>query len=332
MARTLTLKDPKEKLEPLVTPCMIVNTEMGMIPCVTPDISPSIPLYLSLGDFVDNKLPKDVSIPVSLGLGERWIFLGPTTNFNNFDEGPSKDGIKISCRNGVSRSVNKDEYQKIIDSVQPNAVISLYSPVLPDASSRQKKLRITSTIELATKYPNVINFTHELCDSNIETAPNQPEKDQELIKNTGVFFHYGEITKEAEENIAAKIALRDSSLPRMILCDGHPADVRKCYKLGIDIFLFNLPYVAARRGIAMNFDFESTEYKEIGIDLKSKEFEHDHTPVVEGCDCPCCKQFTRSYLYHLLEVHEMLSGTLLVQHNIRHYQRYLESLRNQLTD
>lgn len=331
MARSLTIKDPKEKLAPLETPCMIAATEMGMIPCVTPDISSSIPYYLSLGDFIENKLPKDTSIPVSLGLGERWIFLGPGTNFNNFDEGPSNKGIKIYCRNGSSKAVDKEEYQKIVDQIRPNIVISLYSSVLPGSSSRQRKNRISSTIELATKYPNTITFTHELCNEKIDENSNLSEEHQELIKSTGIFFQYGEITEEAEKNIAAKIAQRDPSLPRMILCDGHPGDVRKCYNLGIDLFLFNLPYLAAKRGIAMNFDFHATEYSEIGIDLKSKEFEHDHTPILSDCDCPCCKNFTKSYIYHLLEVHEMLSGTLLVQHNIRHYQRYLESLRLELT-
>lgn len=335
MARTLTIKDPKKRLDPLVTPCMIAATEMGMIPCVTPDISPSMPYYISVGDFIDNNSSQkviDKVNQVTLGLGERWIFLGPCTNFNNFDAGPSNNGVKIYCRNGTLETITKDIYQKIIDSIKPNCVISLYSPILPGASSRQKKLRIKSAIDLATQYPDVINFTHELCNDDQESNPDQSDNYKDLIKATSIFFQYGEITDEIEKDIAAKIALRDSSLPRMLLCDGHPEDVRKCYKLGIDIFLLNLPFLAAKRGFAMTFDFHENKYKEIGIDLKSKEFEHDHTPILSDCDCPCCKQFTRSYIYHLLEVHEMLSGTLLVQHNIRHYQRYLESLRNEFTN
>ena len=66
------------------------------------------------------------------------------------------------------------------------------------------------------------------------------------------------------------------------------------------------------------------------IDLKSPEMVRDNRPVVEGCDCLCCTKHTRSYVHHLLNVHEMLAETLLVMHNIRHYQRLFEVIRDEI--
>ena len=311
MARTMKLSDPRGKLSPLETPCFVSPTEMGMIPCVTPDISPPTPLYFSLGDFCDwNK-------PISpLGICEKWLFLGAGTNFNNFDEGPSDKSVKIYARNGSLRNVTVEDYQKVVDSLSPQAVISLYSPVLPESTTRQKKLRINITEKSVRNYTNCINFVHESANDDSD--------------NNCLFFQFGEVTSDDEKLIENKIKNKPKELPRMVLCDGHPSDVRKLYQLGLDIFVLNFPFIAAKKGIALNFDFSQKEFKKIGIDLKSNAFERDYTPICDDCDCPCCQQFTKSYIYHLLEVHEMLAATLLVQHNIRHYQRYLEALANEL--
>lgn len=333
MARTLNLQDPRGKLDSLKTPALIVTTEMGMIPNLTPDISTSIPVFLSVCDFIENQLPKTSSIPISLGLGDRWIFFGPSSDFNNFDEGPSKKGIKLYSRNGSSYAVSNESYQELVDQISPNGVISLYSRILPGTSNRQSKNRTQSTIELVKKFSNTYTFTHEYChdNSDIFTSLTENEDYQNLIKNTGIIFHYGDITPEIEENIKSKIALRSPTQPRLIICDGHPSDVRKLYSLGIDLFVLHMPLIAAQKGIALTFDFHEKNYKEIGINLKYKQYEHDHTPISAECDCTCCKQFMKSYIYHLFDVHEMLAETLLVQHNIRHYQRYLESLCEELS-
>jgi len=42
-------------------------------------------------------------------------------------------------------------------------------------------------------------------------------------------------------------------------------------------------------------------------------------PLQEGCDCYCCKNYTRAYLYHLFEVNEINANILLGIHNSHVY-------------
>ena len=37
----------------------------------------------------------------------------------------------------------------------------------------------------------------------------------------------------------------------------------------------------------------------------------DRTPMLEGCDCYACKHFTKGYIHHLFNCHEMLGVILL---------------------
>ncbi|KAH0795571.1 queuine tRNA-ribosyltransferase accessory subunit 2 [Histomonas meleagridis] len=284
---------------------------MGMIPHLTPDIIDDIPVYFSAGDFVENALPKNVPIPVGVGMGQRWVFMGPGTDFFNFDEGPTAKGIKIYARNGSLKFVTPEDYSLLVESVRPQGIISLYSSILPNTSNRQKKIRTEMATQFSTKYENTINFTSHIS-QNDENA---------------LFVQCGELTEEIEDEITSAISRRPENLPRMILMDGYPSDLRKAISLGFDLLIPRLPFVFAERGFAMTFSFDGkSESKSICIDLKSPEYEHDHSPISEDCDCQCCQHHTKSYLYHLLEVHEMLIGTLLVQHNIRHYQRFVQAI------
>jgi tRNA-guanine family transglycosylase len=101
--------------------------------------------------------------------------------------------------------------------------------------------------------------------------------------------------------------------------------------IGFDIFVLRMPIIWAEKGVAMTFNFDpDNDFEDLCMDLKDMEYAHDHTPVVNGCDCLCCRNHTRSYIHHLLEVHEILAGTLLVLHNIRHYQRFFEAIRGEI--
>jgi hypothetical protein len=42
------------------------------------------------------------------------------------------------------------------------------------------------------------------------------------------------------------------------------------------------------------------------INMQSNEWQTDLSPLVEGCPCVACTNYTKAYLYHLLTAHEML--------------------------
>jgi hypothetical protein len=314
MARSLSLADPHGRLPPLRTPCFIIPTEFGLIPYVTPDVSGTSPLYFYLADFLDNNLTNDVPIPISLGLGQRWTFLGMAAEFNNFDDGPSPNGIRLTLRNGSVRAVSPDEYAKLVTQFAPHGVVAPFSQILPDSTTRQRKLRVQATSDYAHPYPNSITFVSDNCDSQL-----------------GLYIQCGQFTTADIEHAIAKLKTRPSELPRMLFFDGHPEELRKAVFLGFDLFVLRLPFYFAERGVALVFELDRKEdFGELGIDLRSMDFANDHAPICAGCDCKCCRNHARSYVHHLLDVHELLAKSFLVQHNITHYERFLEAIRDEI--
>ena len=63
------------------------------------------------------------------------------------------------------------------------------------------------------------------------------------------------------------------------------------------------------------------------INLKNKKFKEDFTPIEETCDCYTCKNYTKSYIKHLINCEESLGGTLLSIHNIRYLIKLTEEIR-----
>ena len=52
--------------------------------------------------------------------------------------------------------------------------------------------------------------------------------------------------------------------------------------------------------------------------MQDKKHTRDARPVEEGCDCPCCRDYSRAYLQHLVRMKELSSHRLLSIHNL-HY-------------
>jgi queuine tRNA-ribosyltransferase len=54
--------------------------------------------------------------------------------------------------------------------------------------------------------------------------------------------------------------------------------------------------------------------------------------VEEGCDCYCCRNFTRSYVRHLLACNEILGLRLLTIHNVHALNRFMKEMRGAIAD
>lgn len=306
--RSLIIKDPQNVLPDLKTPVYVIPTEYGLVPNVTPDINLNLPFYIPAADCLNSDIEHDFI--ESLGHKKVWKILGLGSNYFNMKEGPNKSGIPVYSQNGVLIYFNLENYEKVIKCVNPQCVISLYSNIPPYSSSRQKALRINTCKSLAKKYDNVINFAHGLAQ----------------IKNDfGLYAEFNRFTEVEAEIIRRAIDIFDENMPRMIKFFGHPIEAKLAKDTGFDIFISDLPNYYARRGFALHFH-ESDTHKSIAYDLKCKDFEHDHGPLTEGCKCCSCIKYTRSYIYHLLNVHEILAKELLMLHNVYYYSKFIENL------
>ena len=60
------------------------------------------------------------------------------------------------------------------------------------------------------------------------------------------------------------------------------------------------------------------------------KYERDESPIDPQCDCPVCRNFSRSYIRHLFKADEILGLRLGVMHNLYFYNTLLERCRDAL--
>lgn len=92
-----------------------------------------------------------------------------------------------------------------------------------------------------------------------------------------------------------------------------PSDLLTVVEHGVDMFDCVAPTRLARHG--MLFTKQNKQNKN-RINIKNSEFKNDLRPIDENCDCPTCKNYTRSYLHHLFNAGEMTAMRLASIHNI----------------
>jgi len=128
---------------------------------------------------------------------------------------------------------------------------------------------------------------------------------------------------ESKEDMYKAIDFSIPYLPedkvRYLMGVGEPIDILEGVERGVDIFDCVLPTRIARHGQA----FTRTGK----INLNNAKYKKDLLPIEEGCDCYCCKNYTRAYVRHLISVKEVLGGRLLSIHNIRFLTKLTEEIR-----
>jgi queuine tRNA-ribosyltransferase len=100
---------------------------------------------------------------------------------------------------------------------------------------------------------------------------------------------------------------------------GTPAQMVELIARGVDMFDCVLPTRVARNGTA--FTRRGT------ISIKGGAYKSDFTPIEEGCECFACKNFTRAYIRHLLNVNEILGLRLMSIHNTHLFVKLMSDVR-----
>ncbi|MBR2160238.1 MAG: tRNA-guanine transglycosylase, partial [Clostridia bacterium] len=80
-----------------------------------------------------------------------------------------------------------------------------------------------------------------------------------------------------------------------------------------------LPTRLARNGTAMTSKGK--------VVIRNGIYKEDYSPLDENCDCYCCKNYSKAYLRHLINVDEIVGGTLVSIHNMRYLVRLMEQMR-----
>jgi queuine tRNA-ribosyltransferase len=58
----------------------------------------------------------------------------------------------------------------------------------------------------------------------------------------------------------------------------------------------------------------------------------DLGPIDPQCDCYTCRNYSRSYLRHLLRCNEILGSRLNTIHNLHYYQQLMRDIRSAIQE
>ncbi len=112
--------------------------------------------------------------------------------------------------------------------------------------------------------------------------------------------------------------------PRHLLGISEPDDIFAAIEQGIDTFDCVSPTRVARNGSA---------YTPHGrVNIRGQKYREDFRPVVEGCKCYTCTNYTAAYINHLSRAKESLAGTLLSVHNEYFIIKLVDDIRSSIND
>ncbi|APH18569.1 TPA: tRNA guanosine(34) transglycosylase Tgt [Clostridium botulinum] len=130
----------------------------------------------------------------------------------------------------------------------------------------------------------------------------------------------GESHEDMYRIIDAVVPYLPEDKPIYLMGVGIPSNILEAVDRGVDFFDCVLP--------ARNGRHAHVFTKEGKINLLNAKFELDDKPIDEGCQCPACKHYTRSYIRHLFKAKEMLAMRLCVLHNLYFYNNLMEEIRD----
>lgn len=111
---------------------------------------------------------------------------------------------------------------------------------------------------------------------------------------------------------------------RHLLGISEPYDLFEAVDAGIDTFDCVNPSRVARNGAI---------YSPTGrFNITNARFARDFSPLVEGCGCYTCTNYTRAYVRHLFKAKEILAATLATIHNEWFTVRLVDAIRQAIID
>ena len=134
----------------------------------------------------------------------------------------------------------------------------------------------------------------------------------------------GEPEEFMYQAVAASVPHLPKDRPRYVMGLGVLHQMAECVARGVDMFDCVIPTRIARHGTAIT--------RKGNVAIKAAKWAFDPGPVEEGCDCYCCRNFSRSYVRHLLNCGEILGLRLLTIHNVWRLNEFMREMRESLAN
>ncbi|MBR5437568.1 MAG: tRNA guanosine(34) transglycosylase Tgt [Clostridia bacterium] len=132
----------------------------------------------------------------------------------------------------------------------------------------------------------------------------------------------GEPKEDMYRVISAVEPYMPKDKPRYLMGVGTPGNIIEAVSRGVDLFDCVMPSRNARHGHLNTWNGIIT--------INNAKYEKDALPIDPECDCPTCRNFSRSYIRHLFKCKEMLAMRLCVMHNLYFYNTLMEKIRENI--
>ena len=134
----------------------------------------------------------------------------------------------------------------------------------------------------------------------------------------------GEPKKMTLDMIEQTVALLPESKPRYLMGVGSPEDIIEAVARGVDMFDSALPTRVARNGALFTWQGRHN--------IRNAAYRHMEQPIVPGCDCYACRNFSAAYLHHLFTCEELLAYRLATIHNLSFISDLMRKVRGAIQD
>lgn len=115
-----------------------------------------------------------------------------------------------------------------------------------------------------------------------------------------------------------------TNIPRYLMGVGSPDCLIEGVRRGIDMFDCVLATRVGRNGTALTSSGK--------IVVRNGAYKEDFTALDDECDCYACKNYTKAYLRHLINVGEMMGGMMISLHNITFLNKLMADMRQAIID
>lgn len=245
------------------------------------------------------------------------------------------------------RVVTPDEFMDVANQLEPELVVPLADEISPSLSRNRQRASVQSSLEWLDACLEKNDAKSPMCgvvvggnDADLRhlSATETSKRPIQAVVLSGLDA-CEDLDLRAKLTEASVSALADQTIPRILTGVGHPLQVLAAVASGVDAFVSPFPDEVTREAAAMSFWIESgptddgqereavRESHGALLHLREKRFERDFGPLLPGCDCFACANYTRAYVHHLLNVREMLGDMLLYLHNLQHYYSFFGAVR-----
>lgn len=246
----------------------------------------------------------------------------------------SEEGVKFKSHiDGTNLFLTPEKSIEIQNALGADIIMSFDECPPASANHEYMKNSIERTIRWAKRSKDAHKNPNQMLFGIIQGGPYEDLRKQSAIETVKMDFDgysIGGVANDGEskEDMYKAIDYSTPYMPedklRYLMGVGEPVDILEGVSRGVDIFDCVLPTRIARHGNAFTRNGK--------LNIKNAKYKEDFSPIEESCDCYACKNYTKAYIRHLINVDETFGQRLLSIHNIRFLIKLTEDIREAIKE